>query len=106
MSEGAKPTTSNVSIIATHLKSWMGDLAEQFLAIELSKVNRKYVTLENTTSGVSVAFPQQIPQVNQQDLTILLGNLDEALKLIVGPGVSKVIIGRIQQDLTTMAMNT
>ena len=90
---------SNLSIIINHLRPFMGDLTEEFLALELYLINKQYVTVENGFHGRYVSFSMDQLQVEAQDLDRLLEKLETALKVLVGPTQTHRIIEGIESQL-------
>ena len=89
---------SNLLIIVNHLRSFMGDLAEEFLAMELLKIDKRYVEFERDYYSCYIALPapEAMPTINPSDMKILLDNISDALRTIVGPTQSKNIMDRIE----------
>ena len=89
----------DLSIIVTQLRSFMGNLAEEFLAMELLKIDKHYVEYERDHYSCYVALPapEEMPTISTADLEKLLENISDALRTIVGPTQSKIIMDRIQQ---------
>ena len=95
---------SNLTVVIDHLQSCMGELAEKFIAKEMLKINRKFVTVEIAYGGYAISFPNNAPHLNEGDLDKLIQRVDNCLGVMIGPQFAKKIIKNIEDDIASIMM--
>lgn len=88
-----------IALITSHLKAYMGDLAEQFIARELIKINKDYVDFDPVLNGYQLNLHHQPVHLRNGELDRLLRNIQESLLFIVGPNHSRTVVKRIKTEL-------
>ena len=78
----------------------MGEFAEDFIAVELGKIDRRYVNIEGDNGGQFISLPDIIPKFTNGDLQKLLQNIYEALRPMIGTIYSHRIVSQIERKFS------
>ncbi len=78
----------------------MGNITSEFVAVELSKIDKKYVNTERTANGVYITLPDELPSLQKDELVQLLNNIKAVLVPMFGPYYARKIIKRIEGELS------
>ena len=90
---------ANLTIIIDQLRPVLGKLADEFVAMQLSLVNRKYVTIIEGSSRLLVSLPEEIPHVDEEDLKRFMEVLAESLARVLGPQQKNKVMVDIYHEL-------
>ena len=91
---------TNVVIIVNHLRSYLGDIAEDYVNTELVKIYRKNIDQLTNPNTIFRALPNEQARIEDCDLELLLNNIGVSLEKIFGERYSHVIIDRIRSDFS------
>ena len=89
----------NLAVVIDHLRPFVGDFAEDFTAMTLSLVNRRYVNIEPGYRRLIVTFTHGIPDLEEDELLLFLEILSESLERVVGAHQRDKIMVRIKAEL-------
>ena len=101
---------TNLSILIDKLRPFLGDFAEEYVALELSLVNNNYVDIAYGREGIYVWLRYHELDIDNQDMDNLLNNLHYSLEIIIGAHQTRKLIESIEyalfDGLRTEILNT
>ena len=78
----------------------MGEFAEEFIAVELWKINRRYVDVEGDNGVQSISLPEITPKFANGDLQKLLQNIYDVLRPMIGTIYSHRVVNQIERKFS------
>ncbi len=80
--------------IIRSLRPYIGQLTEDFIAMQLVQIDERYVEIE-TAPEYRISLSTETPDISKDDLEQLLSNLSATLEMIVGPYQTQTMLTKL-----------